>query len=78
MTQALVRYIRSFTGFSRDARLFLITTIVFGAALSLYWADFNLYLGAIGLDRSTMGRLLIVIGRSLREDETPCPDLLNS
>jgi len=25
-----------------------------------------------------LGRLLIVIGRSLREDETPCPDLLNS
>jgi MFS family permease len=60
VTQALVRYIRSFTGFSRDARLFLITTIVFGAALSLYWADFNLYLGAIGLDRSTMGRLMSV------------------
>ena len=30
MTQALVRYIRSFTGFGRDARRFLITTIVFG------------------------------------------------
>jgi MFS family permease len=51
---------RSFTGFSRDARLFLITTVVFGAVLSLYWADFNLYVGAIGLDGSTMGELMSV------------------
>jgi MFS family permease len=46
---ALARYIRSFTGFSRDARLFLLTTIVYGAALSLYWIDFNLYLESIGM-----------------------------
>jgi len=49
VTGALWRYLRSFTGFSRDARLFLLTTIVFGAALSLYWIDFNLYLESIGL-----------------------------
>ena len=60
MTQSLVRYLRSFTGFSRDARRFLITTIVFGAAMSLYWIDFNLYLEAIGIDRSTIGGLMAV------------------
>jgi MFS family permease len=49
MTGALARYLRSFTGFSRDARLFLLTTIVYGAALSLYWIDFNLYLESIGM-----------------------------
>jgi MFS family permease len=49
MTGALARYIRSFTGFSRDARLFLLTTIAYGAALSLYWIDFNLYLESIGM-----------------------------
>ena len=54
----LARYLRTFTGFSRDARLFLLTTIVFGAALSLYWIDFNLYLESIGLDRPTIGMLL--------------------
>ena len=58
MTEYLRRYLRSFTGFSRDARLFLLTTIVFGAALSLYWIDFNLYLESIGLDRPTIGLLL--------------------
>lgn len=58
MTQALVRYIRNFTGFGRDARRFLITTVVYGAAISLYWIDFNLYLEAIGIDRPTIGWLM--------------------
>jgi MFS family permease len=58
VTPALIRYIHSFTGFGRDARRFLITTIVFGAAMSLYWIDFNLYLEAIGVDRPTIGLLM--------------------
>jgi MFS family permease len=58
VTGALARYARSFTGFGRDARLFLLTTVVFGAALSLFWTDFNLYLEAIGLDRPTIGLML--------------------
>jgi hypothetical protein len=60
VTGALTRYLRTFTGFSRDARLFLLTTIVFGAATSLYWIDFNLYLETIGLDRSTIGWMLAI------------------
>jgi MFS family permease len=60
VTRSLARYLRSFTGFSRDARRFLITTVVFGAAISLYWIDFNLYLEAIGIDRPTIGWLLAV------------------
>jgi MFS family permease len=58
VTGALARYLRSFTGFSRDARLFLLTTIVFGAATSLYWIDFNLYLESIGISPSTIGWLM--------------------
>jgi len=57
---AIARYLRTFTGFSRDARLFLLTTIVFGAAMSLYWIDFNLYLESIGVDRSTLGLLMSI------------------
>lgn len=49
------RYARSFTGFERDARIFLLTTLVLGAATSLYWIDFNLYLQSLGLSRSTIG-----------------------
>ena len=60
MTRSIARYLRSFTGFGRDARRFLITTVVYGAAISLYWIDFNLYLEAIGIDRPTIGLLLSV------------------
>jgi MFS family permease len=41
--------------FHRDARLFLVTTFVAGAALSLYWIDFNLYLESLGYSNSTIG-----------------------
>ena len=41
--------------FHRDARLFLVTTVVSGGALSLYWIDFNLYLASLGLDPATIG-----------------------
>jgi MFS family permease len=57
---AIIAYLRTFTGFGRDARLFLLTTVVFGAALSVYWADFNLYLETLGLDLPTIGLLMAV------------------
>jgi MFS family permease len=41
--------------FHRDARLFLVTSFVAGAALSLYWIDFNLYLAALGLSTADIG-----------------------
>ena len=40
---------RAFGRFHRDARLILVTSLVAGAALSLYWIDFNLYLVSLGL-----------------------------
>jgi MFS family permease len=48
-------YLSQFTGFSRDGRLFLLFTLVSGAAVSLYWVDFNLYLAALGIQPSTIG-----------------------
>lgn len=48
-------YVRRFTGFERDARVFLVATLVAGAATSLYWIDFNLYLAALGLSPATIG-----------------------
>ncbi len=41
--------------FHRDARLFLVTTFIAGAALSLYWIDFNLYLASLGIPTATIG-----------------------
>jgi MFS family permease len=47
--------LRAFATFSRDARLILLTTLLFGAALSLYWIDFNLYLASLGYPTATIG-----------------------
>ncbi len=46
---------RLFGRFQRDARLILVTSFVAGAALSLWWIDFNLYLAALGLSTATIG-----------------------
>ena len=55
MTGSLRRYARSFTGFERDARIFLLATLVYGVMLSLWWVDFNLYLTALGFDTAFIG-----------------------
>ena len=47
--------VRAFGRFNRDARLILLTTLLFGAALSLYWIDFNLYLASLGYSTATIG-----------------------
>ncbi len=41
--------------YHRDARLILATSLVAGAAISLWWIDFNLYLEATGLTTATIG-----------------------
>ena len=46
---------RAFGQFHRDARLILVTSLVSGAALSLYWIDFNLYLSSLGFTTATIG-----------------------
>ncbi len=46
--------------FHRDARIFLATTLVAGAALSLYWIDFNLYLASLGYSTATIGLVATV------------------
>ena len=58
MTGAIRGYLRSFTGFGHDARVFLLITIVFGSAQGLFWLDFNLYLESIGIDAPTIGLLM--------------------
>ncbi|CAN5832980.1 MFS transporter [soil metagenome] len=55
MIGRLQQYISGFRGFERDARVFLVTTLLSSGAISLFWINFNLYLAALGLDRSTIG-----------------------
>jgi MFS family permease len=47
--------LRTIGRFHRDARLFLVTSLVGGAAVSLYWIDFNLYLASLGFPPATIG-----------------------
>ncbi len=47
--------LRSFRHFHRDARLILVTSLVAGAATSLWWIDFNLYLASLHYATSTIG-----------------------
>lgn len=49
--RALARY----TGFEPDATRFLASALLVGAAISLFWIDFNLYLAALGFDAPTIG-----------------------
>jgi MFS family permease len=51
---------RAYGRFSRDARLILVTSLVTGAAVSLWWIDFNLYLGALGYSTATIGLVATV------------------
>ncbi len=46
---------RAYKRFSRDARLILVTSLVTGAAISLWWIDFNLYLVSLGYSSATIG-----------------------
>ena len=61
MTGALRRYVRSFSGFERDARIFLLVTLVYGVTLSLWWVDFNLYLASLHFDTAFIG-LVVTAG----------------
>jgi MFS family permease len=47
--------VAAYTAFQPDARRFLLVTLVVGAAQSLYWVDFNLYLTSLGLSNSFIG-----------------------
>ena len=57
------QYLQGYRGFERDARVFLLGSLLASAAISLYWIDFNLYLAALGQDTATIG--LIATGSSL-------------
>ncbi len=50
-----------YRGFEPDARRFLLVTLIGGAATSLWWIDFNLYLASLGFDASRIG-IIATIG----------------
>lgn len=57
---ALAGTMSRYRGFRPDARRFLLLTFVGGAAMSLWWIDFNLYLDALGFRASDIGLISTV------------------
>ena len=60
MTEPLRRagatgWLEAIRGFEPDARRYLVGSLVAGAAGSLWWIDFNLYLVSLGLTAATIG-----------------------
>ena len=55
------RYAAGFGGFQPDARRFLVAALLAGAAISLFYIDFNLYLVALGFDTPAIGLIAMVI-----------------
>jgi MFS family permease len=51
------RYLRRLASFSRNARLFLISTVITGLAFSIYQLIFNLFVDSQGYSRSFLGEL---------------------
>jgi MFS family permease len=56
----VARYLGQLRTFEPDARRFLLVTLVGGAATSLWWIDFNLYLSSLGLAAARIGIIATV------------------
>jgi MFS family permease len=57
VSQVLGRYLRRIRAFSRNARFYLLSTIITGLSYSIYWLIFNLYIDSSGYPRSFLGEL---------------------
>ena len=55
--RAIRRYLRQLASFSRNARLFLLSTVITGLAYSIYMLIFNLFVDSQGYSRSFLGML---------------------
>jgi hypothetical protein len=55
------RYAAGFGGFQPDARRFLVAALLAGAAISLFYIDFNLYLVALGFDTPAIGLIATIV-----------------
>jgi MFS family permease len=53
-------WLDSIRSFEPDARRYLVGSLVAGAASSLWWIDFNLYLVSLGLSAATIGLIATV------------------
>ncbi len=57
MIGMVTRYLRQLGSFSRNARLYLLSTVITGLSFSVYMLIFNLYIDSSGYSRSFLGEL---------------------
>jgi MFS family permease len=57
MIGVVSRYLRQLGSFSRNARLYLLSTVITGLSFSIYMLIFNLYIDSSGYSRSFLGEL---------------------
>ena len=67
---------RAYGRFHRDARLILVTSLVTGAAVSLWWIDFNLYLVSLGYTAATIGLVLHYGKQRYLDEARPLREIL--
>ncbi|GAB4495549.1 MAG: MFS transporter [Anaerolineales bacterium] len=60
MSNIIQTYIRRVGAFSRNARLYLTSAVLTGAALGVYRLLFNFYVLSLGYDESLLGQLITV------------------
>ncbi len=60
MSNIIQTYIRRVGAFSRNARLYLVSAILTGAALGVYRLLFNFYVLSLGYNESLLGQLITV------------------
>ncbi len=58
MSNILQTYIRRVGAFSRNARLYLVSAVLTGAALGVYRLLFNFYVLSLGYDENLLGQLI--------------------
>ncbi len=54
---SLLRYLRRFRGFSREAKLFLLSVTLGSVGMSVGWLMLNFYLQSLGLSQSLIGAI---------------------
>lgn len=60
MSKIIQTYIRRVGAFSRNARLYLVSAVLTGAAMGVYRLLFNFYVLSLGYDENLLGQLITV------------------
>lgn len=71
MSARLRRYASRYRGFSRETKIFLVSSFLTSAVFGLFMVNFNLYLDALGFAPATIGLVATTLGLSLAAAAVP-------